>query len=150
MTRHDLTPEQRSWVNSARNLIDWLEANPTLIPEFSHFRAVVYAKDPEDLAAKMRVLGPCEKHTTDWSIGAIRKFGEHAVDLFTERSNVCERIEVGEEEVEEEVSDADPIPEGARVVGTVVRQVIRRTVPKYEVKCPPSLLALEGPIGGDE
>jgi hypothetical protein len=135
----ELTPEQRKWINSARDLIDFLEAKPELIPEYDSVNVHVYNFARPQLSERLSALGAAEKYATDLHIGAKRRFGPHSVDVYAPRSSVCERKQVGEDVIEETV---ETVPEGAEVVDVVQRTVIRRTVPRYEVVCPPSLLGL--------
>ena len=129
------------WVQGLRDLADLLEGKPDLIMSYG-VEVTVIAWTPEDLAAKLRVLGTAEKYSSDAYMGATRKVGPHTVKVLAMKQSTCEQVPTGEIEVKTiEVDDDTDAPEGARVVGT-------KTVTLYEVdepvttwKCPPSLLA---------
>lgn len=135
----ELTKEQREWIDSAREMIDFLEQRPELIPQWGGLDAYPDVDGARDLAAKLYALGASKKLATDRYVGARRVFGKHEIKLMAPRENICERVQVGTEMQEVEVDD---VPEGAEVVDVRERFVVRQEVPVYEVRCPESLLAL--------
>lgn len=136
-----LTHEQNEWINSGFRLLHFLSERPELIPTYEGVTVHATTIGPAKFAEQLRRLGSAEKYATDLFIGARRSFGPHEVVVCESRQAVCERVEVGLREIEEEVAP-DTVPEDARVISEAPRRlVVRRLVPQYELRCPESLLA---------
>lgn len=135
----ELTIQQREWIDSAREMLDFLEARPTLIPRWGGLIVYPETSGAQELGLKARALGSSEKYASDSLIGAFRSFGCHVVKVMDYRENVCERVQVGTKT--EEVTVNEP-PEDAEVIDVRQTFVIRREVPVYKTRCPDSLLAL--------
>lgn len=132
--------DRQDRIDGLRKMADWLEAHPE-----AHAPGVVAICDApggRDLLVKRaRTLGgrwsKVEKDEDDRWFELRLEFGPDIYyELFTLRSNVCERIVVGTEEREVE----GPDPELVAQLPTTKRT---ETVEKVEWKCPGSLLALD-------
>ncbi len=136
--------QRAEWITGLRDLADYLEGRPDLILTYGlEVAHVTY--NPEDLAAKIKLLGTSEKYATDNYLGATRQVGPHTVKVVAMKQSTCEQVPTGEVEVKTIVVDEDAeAPEGARQVATKTVTVWEVDEPITEWKCPDSLLAAGG------
>jgi hypothetical protein len=136
--------KQRLWIESARELIDWLEEHPELIDTTYGISRTTYiteydTKDVDNAKTKLgflaRRLGVFTKRSTNYGIDLVRNFGPHRVQVTAQHELVCTRRVVEVETIEEEIPDPALVAELPKV-----KQV--KTVEKVEWDCPPSVLAL--------
>lgn len=85
-----------------------------------------------DFTAAVKVIGNCDKSTSDYYFTAERFFGPYVkVNLQASRSNVCTRKQIGTETVTRKVPDPDvPMVE------------VTDEKPIYEYDCPPAFLGI--------
>lgn len=127
-TPTELTDRQRAWIDSARELVEFLEQHPELIPTYSGIDVLNFATDAEEFAALGRRLGSANKSGGDKYASLERHFGPHQLRIAANREQVCERVQIGERVVEREV-----LPPGVELVTETV------TEPVYEWRCEPWL-----------
>lgn len=130
------------YVKDLHALADFIEANPAVLGQFpmgvrlfcsaSHLSASEFAQ----LAVSM---GDIEKGADQHFYEVTKRFGDHKVQLFTQRETICTKREVGV--ITEEVEDYDP-----EVLATVPKVTVVKETPQYEWDCAPSLheLAQQG------
>ena len=105
------TERCREYVAGLRALTDFIEAHPELTPQYP-MKELVYGLPSEQFAAATRTLlgaGQPEKVYTDESIEVRVAFGPHFLGVYTSRSEVCERRQVGTKLVEKVDPDAPRI-----------------------------------------
>lgn len=130
-------------VTALHALIGFIEANPELGRYFRHAsfeRVLIYAgrENPREVMAEFIRAGlasgaKIEKdfNGDDWANVHVR-FGPIDIEVYGKRAEVCERVVVGTEEVEEEVPDPE-------VLATVPKVKVTKTVEKVEWRCSPIL-----------
>jgi hypothetical protein len=133
-----LTAEQVAFIDGLRELADFLERAPRperLIDRRDAVRLIDYQLSRSLLVERERELGgPWEKGrlgTDDTYFYLTRRFGPHEVTLYTDRSNVCERVVITET-VTREVPDPDAPP--------VPMVTVTEEVERVSWRCPESLL----------
>lgn len=108
MTDTEIKDGRLQILSDVRTLLDWLEAHPEVpLPydfEGGFMVASVNARD--ELAALAREFRECEKTFVDDSFYLRKRFGVASLYAFTARTEVCERVVVGTEEVPEQVIPA--------------------------------------------
>lgn len=112
-----------------RAFADFVETRPNLAEELrytlDHLNAFC---SKETWPVVLRELGSFSKSGSDSFLRANVTFGDFVgVTALIEKTETCERVQVGEREVEREVYPDDVEP-----------TIIRDTEPIYEWKCPPS------------
>ena len=134
-----MTARKREWLDSLRQMVDFLEERPELINlvGVSH---LVFAHSPERFAELVRELGEGEKSASEGNYRVVRRFGRHEIDVYT--NSVCTKVQTGV--AEELIEQAAPPenPDDLVEVKHVTRHVVRTTVPVYEWQCPESVLSL--------
>jgi hypothetical protein len=134
-----------------RALIDFVEANPELAGHFRHgsfSKVLIYAggiHDPREVMAEFIRAGLATgaKVTKDfdgdnWANVHV-KFGPIDIEVYGKRAEVCERVVVGTEEVEEEVADPEAL-------AAVPKVKVTKTVEQVKWVCHP--LLADAPAGG--
>lgn len=138
----DISAHQQAAVNGLYALAALLDERRDLIDQYFEVNVYIMCTGAEDLAEKGRLLGTSEKYADDHYIGFKRSFGPVKVDVFTTRSAVCERVQVGEKVEEFEIPESD-LADGDEIIDHVnaePRVIVKRTVPVFETRCPDSLL----------
>ena len=108
------------WVDSFRLFADFLEEHSDALPkefrvEISSWCSKAWhddAKDPKEviahaIAATLKGGGKVGKEYDDWGFSAQLKFGLLNYEVRTMRSNVCTKVVVGTETVEEEEREGE-------------------------------------------
>jgi hypothetical protein len=128
MTTPTATEKRAAYIAGLKELTAFLEERPELIPLWDTIGLDHFCDTPEELAGLARQLGNSQKFgdPEDSYIGLRRSFGPHHLDLNICRDEVCERVQVGEEEIE--VPDPDA-------------PMVKVMQPIYETRCPESFLA---------
>lgn len=133
----ELTSQQTEWLTGLREMADFMEANPDLIPSWSTFMVNLFQEDDETsaqfLARMARRLGTASKEATEPYFYLVRRFGPHDIRATAARDKVCERVQVGIRTVTEEV------PDPAHVID-VPTITVTREEPVYDWICPDSIL----------
>jgi hypothetical protein len=132
-----------------RALIDFVEANPELAGHFRHgsfSKVLIYAggiHDPREVMAEFIRAGLATgaKVTKDfdgdnWANVHV-KFGPIDIEVYGKRAEVCERVVVGTEEVEEEVADPEAL-------AAVPKVKVTKTVEQVKWVCHPLLADAPG------
>lgn len=101
----------------------------------------VWCYNAEELARFGRMLGAATKEANGYSIGLSRKFGAHELRVLAQQSQICERVEVGQEEYTVTVSRDEMRPDDVELTTSTTVTVVR-TRPVYETKCPDTLLGV--------
>ncbi len=108
----------------------FLLAHPKIAERVSDQTVNISTWDKERFLELAREFGACEK-TDDGTHYILRKsFGGLVFDLYIVRSQICERVQIGEKEVPEQI-----IPAKAEEF------IPAHTEPIYEWKCPESVLS---------
>lgn len=125
--------QRATYLDGLRSVIAFLEANPDLTPNGGQ-GFYVFATTADELRVFAEALmqgagiGEITKDVGGDYAGLVRRFGPHTFKVYTARAEVCERVEVGSETVEE------PDPQALKAVPTVTV-----TKPVYEWRCKPLL-----------
>jgi len=108
MTDIELKDGRLQILNDVRTLIDWLEAHPEItIPyDFENGFMLSSVNTRDELIAVAREFKECEKVFSNDSFYLHKRFGQASLYAFTSRTEVCERVVVGSEEVAERVIPA--------------------------------------------
>lgn len=145
--KHDpyerLTKAQAEYVDGLREIADFLVEHPEFISEHDHLSLRDYCSRRSEMVERAREIGGrFEKDASHAGtyFQLTRRFGPHEVYVYTERTNVCERV-VTTETVTSEVPDPELLAE----VPTVT---VTETVEHVEWKCPDSLLS-SPPVAAD-
>ncbi len=127
------TTPQQVWIDSAREMIDFLEAHPDLIDPYMSLTSYTFCKGTKEEFAKTALqLGPSAKSADGMRFNVTRRFGIHSHQVTQNRADICEKKVVGTEEIEVE----EPDPEAVAALPKVKTVT---TVEKVEWVCPPSL-----------
>lgn len=99
MLTNEMTPEKRAWLDSARALIDLLEAHPLLIRTEGPFGTALEPKTncTGHFREAVAALADAEDVTLSESSGnvyAVAPFGPHTLTAYALASEVCEEREV--------------------------------------------------------
>jgi hypothetical protein len=136
----ELNERQIAWLHDARELIDFLEEHPALIPPYSTFQVTRVVFEEEDVSTFVRQLGNATKSTTGTTGDLIelkRRFGRFAeIHILIKKDATCEKVVTTET-----VEITGPDPEAVAALPVTTRTV---EIEKVEWVCPPSLLALAG------
>lgn len=125
---------QINYVRGLRELADFLEKHPKLVPSYGGETINVFAYTKKDLAEMAREMGTCEKLDQDYWFTMRKKFPPHKFDLNITREKVCTKVKTGTRVVEK------PDPDALKAVPRIsVEEDI------YEWKCPESVLAPDLP-----
>jgi len=118
----EASKEHKEFVSSLRELADFYEARPEL--QVPHEVCVnLWYQTPEEAQIVARLLGKVRKEVLGDSFFLLRRqFGPLKVEAIWNRDQVCERVVVGQETVEE------------RVPATFTTQKVTRD--KVEWRCP--------------
>lgn len=115
------TPTERDLrarrISDMRKVLDWVEAHPTAhVPTFVSI--LDFALNRESLVEKQRVLGGRWRKDTANGTFDLRQELAPGVDyvIYTARSEVCERVVVGHEEVEVPDPDAPMVKQKREIV----------------------------------
>ena len=105
----------------------WLLEHPGFDPGTTTINMFAWGDEFKRLA---KSFGACEKVIRDDYYILRKRFGPIIFDLFSTRTSVCERVQVGEKEIPEQV-----IPARSEEIVPAHKE------PIYEWKCPESILA---------
>ena len=132
----ELSNAQQEWLDSLREMADFLEAHPDLIEPYLSIICYRFCKGTREEFAKTALqLGASTKSSDATWFQVARKFGIHTIQVTQPREDICEKKVVGTEEIETE----EPDPEA---VAALPKVKTVKTVEKVEWVCPPSLHAL--------
>lgn len=122
------TDERTKLIADLRSLADFFESTPALTNPYLRLHAIVYVQ-PEDFASAASALGgQRKKDADDKYFSVIRSIGGASVEVYTNRDEVCERVQVGTETVEVE-----------EVVTPAVTKTVTVEQPVYDWECGPLL-----------
>lgn len=111
--------ENAEYARELRRLAMFFEDHPN-VPNPGCSNVNIWV-EPSDLPTIARELGSCEKVFDEHYYQLQKQVGEHRLDFFTGRENVCEKVAVGKR-----ILPATVVPEHEEIV--------------YEFRCPDSLL----------
>ena len=138
MTTTTLTETQYAYTQGLRDLAEWLEDNPDLIPTYGGESVFLFRRGdepmPDFLSRIARRFGRCDKDVSDKWFYLVKSFGPHDIRASARRDEVCEQVQVGTREVTEE------IPDPAHMID-VPTITVTREEPVYEWRCPESILS---------
>lgn len=115
----------KEFTQGLRDLADWYDAHPEVpLPE-NRMRIMSYCDTKEELATIVRAMGHCTKSVYEDILNVERNFGPVILRTVSLRDKVCEKVLVGQREIER----------------TIVLESKKETVLEdvYEWKCPPLL-----------
>jgi hypothetical protein len=118
---------RQEFVDNLRELADFLEKNPNLIPwgGFSCYRS---ARTIDEFATLIKGTGGTwEKSVDEIDMEMTQLFGPHRVTVYVPRGEICERVQTG--------TRTETVPDPDYEVPTIIQEV-----PVYEWVCPPSVL----------
>lgn len=121
-------------IQGLRDFADFLEANEDAsLP--SGLYALDYQWGKENLLARTRELGGLWNKKEDGAyFSLVRHFGPVRYEVYTTRSEVCERVVTGTRTVTREEYDPDALAQVPKRTVTAEEEIV-------EWRCPPSLLA---------
>lgn len=130
------TDSPADYVQGLRDVANFLESHPSLIPPYSGVDIYLSVSSDELRPAMRNLGGQLTKKTYGEDLFEVaRHFGPHKISLNVPREEVCERkvtVEV------EEVEEVDP-----EALAALPKVKVTREVEHVEWICPPSLLADE-------
>lgn len=125
------TDEVAEAVAGLRELADFIETNPQFVEALQDARFLQYVTSESDFPALVSQLGGNrEKNGNDDYFGVSRYFGAIELHVFTNRGQVCERVQTGTETVEVE-----------EVITPAVTRTVTVERPVLEWVCAESVLA---------
>lgn len=108
-----------------RALADFLDDRPTLCAELC-VEVGFYTWETDMWESSLTELGTFTKAASDYYLTAKRTFGDLPVELHIAKSMTCERVVVGQRQVEKEVYPADVTP----VIETVTEDIVEWRCPE--------------------
>lgn len=112
--------ERQEKINGMRALCDFLESAPDVPVPFGRLQSeyLLGADVKEQMVKVARAMKTFEKDIDEDNYALVKMFGPIRLRIYTKRKSVCEQVQVGVEEV-----------------------------PKYEWRCPDSLLEMDAAVG---
>lgn len=111
--KQELALKRAKWLDSAREMIRFLETKPELIDDLGriHLTSYVYGHGKDEEAKQkdakrqtrriVRAFGKCQKNWLSWALEIKKEFGPHEITVSVSREAICERKVVGTKHVPE-------------------------------------------------
>jgi hypothetical protein len=118
--------------NDLRALADWLDERPACRDAAYMPHLLLIPLHADKWRTVLAELGSFQKEADDKYLDAIVQVGSIEVKATIQKEETCERVQVGEREVEREVYPSNVVP-----------AIVKETEPVFEWVCPPSWLAVD-------
>ncbi len=87
--------DPKEFVAGLREMADFLEQHPSLIPGWGTADISHFCDEPEDFAAKCREMGSAEKDASGDYLTLNKTFGPHTLSVDIQKNKTCERVQTG-------------------------------------------------------